>query len=89
LPANIGFRSVFHSSLIDMMKDDSVYVSKNVYFRNNLAMEMERNEANNHLKAYCQANKILSDQIRELKEHVEAKKRHYRQMLLKAQMKVK
>ena len=49
-----------------MMKDDSVYVSKNVSFKNNLAIEMKKNEANNQLKAYCQANKILSDQIREL-----------------------
>ena len=54
-----------------MMKDDSVYVSKNLYFRNNLDIKMERNEANNQLKAYCQANKILIDQIRELKEYVE------------------
>ena len=54
-----------------MMKDDSVYVSKNLYFRNNLDIKMERNEANNQLKAYCQANKILSDQIRELRKYVE------------------
>ena len=42
LRANIGFRPVYHSSSIDMMKDDSVYVSKNVSFKNNLDIEMEK-----------------------------------------------
>ena len=42
LRANIGFRPVYHSSSIDMMKDDSVYVSKNVSFKNNLDIEMKK-----------------------------------------------
>jgi hypothetical protein len=70
LRANIGVRSVANNSLIDMGIDKKRNVSKNIFSKNNLPIQMERNEVNDQLVAYSKANEILSHQLRELREYV-------------------
>jgi hypothetical protein len=67
---NIGVRSVGNTSLIDMGIDKKRNVSKNVFSKNNLSIQMERNEVNDQLVAYSKDNEILSHQLRELREYV-------------------
>ena len=70
LRANIGVRSVANNSLIDMGIDKKRNVSKNIFSKNNLPIQMVRNEVNDQLVAYSKANEILSHQLRELREYV-------------------
>jgi hypothetical protein len=82
LRANIGVQSVANNSL-NMGIDKKRNVSKNIFSKNNLPIQMERNEVNDQLVAYSKANEILSRQLRELREYVGTINRHYRQRLLK------
>jgi hypothetical protein len=70
LRANVGVCSVANNSLIDMGIDKKRNVSKNIFSKNNLPIQMERNEVNDQLVAFSKANEILSHQLRELREYV-------------------
>jgi hypothetical protein len=70
LRANVGACSVANNSLIDMGIDKKRNVSKNIFSKNNLPIQMERNEVNDQLVAFSKANEILSHQLRELREYV-------------------
>jgi len=70
LRANIGVCSVANSSLIDMGIDKKRNISKNIFSKNNLPIQMERKEVNDQLVAYSKANEILSHQQRELRKYV-------------------
>jgi hypothetical protein len=69
LRANIGVQSVANNSL-NMGIDKKRNVSKNIFSKNNLPIQMERNEVNDQLVAHRKANEILSHQLRELREYV-------------------
>jgi hypothetical protein len=64
LREKIGFRPVAHSSLIDMMSEGNENVSKTIFSRNNLAITDQQ-------EIYSQVNKILADQIKEIREYVD------------------
>jgi hypothetical protein len=68
---NIGFNPVAHSSLIDMRFDDNKNVSKSKFSKNNLPSHIGNSEVNDQLESYSKANKILSEQIRELRDYVD------------------
>jgi hypothetical protein len=70
LRANVGVCSVANNSLIDMGIDKKRNVSKNIFSKNNLPIQMERNEVNDQLVTFSKANEILSHQLRELREYV-------------------
>ena len=65
LRANVGVCSVANNSFIDMGIDRKRNVSKNIFSKSNLPIQMERNEVNDQLVAYSKANEILSHQLRE------------------------
>jgi hypothetical protein len=69
LRANIGVRSIANNSLIDIVIDKKRNVSKNIFSKKNLPIQMERNEVNDQLVAYSKANEILRHQLRELREY--------------------
>jgi len=69
LRANIGVQSVANNSL-NMGIEKKRNVSKNIFSKNNLPIQMERNEVNDQLVAHRKANEILSHQLRELREYV-------------------
>jgi hypothetical protein len=71
LRANMGVCSVANNSLIDMGIDKKRNVSKNIFSKNNLPIQMEQNEGNDQLETYRSANKILIDQLKELREYVD------------------
>ena len=78
LRANMGVCSVANNSLIDMGIDKKRNVSKNIFSKNNLPIQMEQNEGNDQLETYRKANKILSDQLKELREYVDTVKAYFK-----------
>jgi hypothetical protein len=71
LRANMGVYSVANNSLIEMGIDKKRNVSKNIFSKNNWPIQMEQNEGNDQLETHRTANKILSDQLKELRKHVD------------------